>query len=208
MIASGYVHPIIADANGMCVKDPNAAPTLIGRIPLNPPACDPTADPLTGALPGGGFEPNPCFETVDETEYQPNFANLAGGTCTLGSPASNLITRPSDAIKFRNRGMHLDLVDPTYPGDAVCIGDRGANLGRIPTVTPGFQITFRQTAGFSPMVVQIQPAYPVKVVTGPTQSIWVMDEGDFLSTSIAVPSTRGKVFRIEGQAVTIINMLE
>jgi hypothetical protein len=205
---SGYVHPIIADAAGNCVKDPNANPTQIGRFPLDPPACDPTADPLTGALPGGGFEPNPCLETIDETEYQPNWANLAGGSCTLGSPGTNLITRASDAIKFRNRGMSLDFVDPTYPGDAVCIGDRGANLGRIPTVPPGFQIVFRQTSGFNPLIIQIAPAYPVKVVTGPTQSLWVIDEGDYLSTSIATPSTSGKVFRFEGQSVLTINTLE
>lgn len=205
---SGYVHPIIADAAGNCIKDPNAAPNKIGRFPLNPPACDPTADPRTGALPGGGFEPNPCFETIDETEYQPNWANLAGGSCTLSSPGTKLLTRASDAIKFRNPGMTLDFVDPTYPGDQVCIGDRGANLGRIPTVTSGFQVTFRQTAGFNPLILQITPAYPVKVVTGPTQSVWVIDEGDFLSTSIDTPSTSGKVFRVEGQSVTTINLLE
>jgi len=205
---SGYVHPIIADAGGSCVKDPAAKPNQIGRFTLNPPACDPTADPGTGALPGGGFEPNPCFETIDETEYQPNWANLAGGSCTLGSPGTNLVMRPSDAIKFRNRGMTLDIVDPTYPGDAVCIGDRGANLGRIPTVPPGFQIVFRQTAGFSPLIVQITPAYPVKAVIGPTQSVWVIDEGDYLSTSITTPSTSGKVFRFEGQSVNTISVLQ
>ena len=35
---SGYVHPIIADAAGKCVKDPLASPLLVGRIPLEPPA--------------------------------------------------------------------------------------------------------------------------------------------------------------------------
>jgi hypothetical protein len=104
--------------------------------------------------------------------------------------------------------MQLELVDPTYPGDLVCIGDRGANLGRIPTVSDGDQISFRQTAGFYPFLLQITPTYPVKVLKGPTESIWVVDEGDFLSTSIATPSTRGKVYRVEGQAPTIVNLLE
>ncbi|HWU91267.1 MAG TPA: hypothetical protein VN253_28565, partial [Kofleriaceae bacterium] len=34
--ASGFVHPIIADAAGMCVKDPMASPLLVGRLPLQP----------------------------------------------------------------------------------------------------------------------------------------------------------------------------
>ena len=51
----------------------------------------------------------------------------------------------------------------------------------------GYQLAFRQTAGFSALGLPITPAFPVKVVRGPTQSIWVIDEGDFLSTSIAAP---------------------
>jgi hypothetical protein len=73
----------------------------------------------------------------------------------------------------------------------------------------GFQIAFRITAGFSPLLVPaIQPAFPVKVVRGPTQSFWIIDEGDFLSTSISQASTRGKVFRVEGRALGIINVLD
>lgn len=205
---SGYVHPIIADASGTCVKDPNASSFEVGRIPLTAPPCDPTADPLTGKLPGGGYQPNPCEETTDETELQANFANLAGGVCTLGSPASNLVTVPRDAILFRNRGMQLEIVDPTYPGDKVCIGDRGANLGKIPMVVADLQINFRQTAGFNPLLVSITPSLPVKAVTGPTQSIWVIDAGDYISSSFATPSTRGKVFRFEGQSISTISVLE
>ena len=48
-----------------CVRDPNAHPFEVGRIALTPPACDPTADPRTGRLPDGTFEPNPCALTVD-----------------------------------------------------------------------------------------------------------------------------------------------
>jgi hypothetical protein len=203
---SGYVHPIIADATGTCVKDPNANPLQIGRIPLTAPACDPTADPRTGALPGGGFEPNPCEETVTQSELATAYPNLAQNSCV--GATENFQERTTDAIKFRNHGMQLELVDPTYPGDAVCIGDRGANLGRIPTVSDGDQISFRQTAGFYPFLFQITPTYPVKVLKGPTESIWVVDEGDFLSTSIATPSTRGKVYMVLGQAPGIVNLLE
>jgi hypothetical protein len=195
--ASGYVHPIIADASGVCVKDPDANPNQIGRIPLSAPACDPSADPRTGELPGGGFDANPCELTVDETEYQPTYPTQ--GSCVQGTPT--LVTRPAQAIRFRNRGMQLEIVDPTYPGDLFCIGDRGANLGNVPVVSPGVQFSFRQTAGFSPMILPINPSYPVKVVKGPTESVWVIDEGDFLSTSLA-PSTRGHVFRVEGRDVT------
>ena len=46
----------------------------------------------------------------------------------------------------------------------------------------------------------------MKTIIGPTESVWVIDEGDFLSTSIVTPSTRGKVFRIEGQVITTINL--
>jgi hypothetical protein len=205
---TGYVHPIIADASGNCVRDPKAAPTEIGRIPLTALACDPTADPLTGALPGGGFEANPCQETTTQSEFESNFANLAGGSCTLGSPAQNLVDRTTTAIKFRARGMTLEIVDPTYPGDAVCTGDMSAKLGNIPIVSEDTQISFHVTAGFSPLLLPSTPALPVKVLRGPTQSIWVVDEGDYLSTSIDVASTRGKVFRVEGQNPTIVNLLE
>ncbi len=51
-------------------------------------------------------------------------------------------------------------------------------------------------------------AMPVRVVRGPTQSIWVVDQGDFLSTSLSQPSTRGKVFRIEPHQLSLINILQ
>jgi hypothetical protein len=204
--ASGYVHPIIADAAGNCVRDPDAPPNQIGRLPLVAPACDPSADPRTGALPGGGFDANPCEVTVDETEYEPTYPNIAQNSCVQGT--ATLVTRPAQAIRFRNRGMQLEIVDPTYPGDLVCIGDRGAMLGNIPTVSPGVQFSFRQTAGFLPQLLPITASYPVKVVNGPTESVWIVDEGDFLSTSIATPSTRGRVFRVEAQNQTVTSTLE
>lgn len=201
----GYVHSIIADAGGNCVKDPDANPYAVSRIPLDAPACDPAADPVTGRKPDGTFEPNPCKTTVPETEYRPNYVP---GTCTFANPDESLITRDAEGIRLHNRSINLTIVDPTYPGDLACHGDRMANLGRIPLTSPGFQMSFRQTAGFLPLTLGIAPSFPVKVIRGPQESIWVVDEGDYLSTSLTTPSTRGKVYRIESRAIGIVNLME
>lgn len=206
---SGYVHPIIEGANGVCEVDPNAHPFDIGRIPLNPPACDPAADERTGLKPDGTYDANPCLHTItNEADNQPVYPDIAKNSCDPGNPTTTPVERDAQAIRFHTRGMTLDLVDPTYPGDATCIGDRGGSLVDVPMVPPGYTIQFRQTAGFVSLTLPIQPAYPVKVVRGPTQSIWVMDEGDFLSTSIVVPSTRGKVFRVEAINLGLINIVQ
>jgi hypothetical protein len=203
---SGYLHPITSDASGNCVRSPNANPLLIGRIPLTAPACDPTADPRTGLLPSGKFEPNPCQTPVQQSQIVPAYVP---GTCSLANPPTQLITRPATAIRFRNPGMTFHLVDPTYPGDAQCIGDRAGMLGNIPLVSSLYQVVFRQTAGFAPLVLGLNNvSYPVRGVRGPSESIWVIDEGDFLSTSLTLPSTRGKVFRVESQSLTTINTLQ
>ncbi|HUJ60752.1 MAG TPA: hypothetical protein VLX92_19755 [Kofleriaceae bacterium] len=199
---TGYIHPIIADASGNCVRDPAAPPTRIGRIPLAAPACDPTADPRTLEKPDGTYGPNPCEMTVDQYDLSTQFLP---GTCSLSNPTG---ARQTAGIRFQGPGANYTLVDPTYPGDLNCIGDRAGNLGHIPVAGPGFQITFRATAGFQPLALSIVPAYPVKVVRGPGQSIWVIDEGDFLSTSITESSTSGKVFRVETQNIETINTLE
>ena len=201
----GFIHPIIADAGGNCVRDPDANPFQIGRMPLSAPDCVAGADPRTGQLPGGGFEPNPCKTKVDETEFQLNYV---AGTCTLGSPDETLVTRQADAIQLRNRALKLTVVDPTYQGDERCVGDRAGTLVDVPLVVPGFQIAFRQTAGFTPLLLPITPSFPIKVVRGPTESIWVMDAGDFLSTSLSTPSTRGKVFRVESGSLGVVILLQ
>lgn len=203
---SGYMHPIIADANGSCVKDPNANPLLVGRIPLRAPACDPAADPRTGRKMDGTYDANPCMATVDETEYQLNYVP---DTCTLGTPDESIVTRPAEALRLRNRSLTLTLVDPTYQGDLRCHGDRAGTLDDVPLIAPGFQIAFRAIAGFRPMTISsIAPSFPVKVTRGPLNSIWVIDEGDYLSTSITQPSTRGKVYRVEAPAIGIANELK
>ncbi len=194
---SGFVHSII-DSGGACVRDPAADPRVIGRIPLTAPPCV--------TQPDGTVSPNPCSETVVNTDVVPLYLP---NTCTLAEPATQLVDRPdAPAIRFSNRGMNLTLVDPVYPGDKTCILDRQLGLGNIPLVFSGYQLSFRQTAGFSPLILPITPSFPIKVVRGPTESIWVIDAGDFLSTSIAQPSTRGKVFRIESHALTLINLVQ
>ena len=202
---SGFVHSIVEDAQGRCVSDLNANPLLIGRLPLRAPACDPAADPRTGRRMDGTFEPNPCSLEVDEVENQPNYV---AGSCTLDATASSTVTRKADAIRFRNRGLNLTMVDPTYPGDGRCIGDRLGNLGKVPVVAPLMQTSVRITAGFDPFLIGIRPALPSKVSRGPGESIWILDEGDVLSSTSSTLSTKGRVFRVESQAVGVINVLQ
>ena len=164
-----------------------------------------TADPRTGRRPDGTFGPNPCSTTVMQTELQPVYMN---DQCAEATPSTATAMRPAPAVSFHNRGMSLTLVDPTYPGDARCIRDRMGTLPRVPVVFPGYQVSWRQTGGFAPLVLPLQSAFPIKVVRGPTGSIWVIDQGDFLSTSATQPSTRGKVFRVEPQGLNQINIME
>jgi hypothetical protein len=202
---SGYIHPIIADSGGSCVVNPAASPFEVGRIPLAPPACDPTADPRTGKKADGTYDANPCALVSDEYELDPQFLP---SSCTLANPSTAIVDRQADEIRFHNPGMTLTLVDPTYGGDKSCVLDRGGNLGKVPIVYDGYQLSFEQTAGFTPLLLAIQPAYPVRAVRGPTNSLWVIDDGDYLSTDVTVESTEGKVFRVEPINLEIINTLE
>ncbi|MEO8844681.1 MAG: hypothetical protein ABI591_27635, partial [Kofleriaceae bacterium] len=209
---SGYHHHVIADAGGNCIQDPAGSLYDIGRIPLRAPACstDPATNPYTGQHTDGTFDPNPCQVTVDQTETDNNYVP---GTCAAANPATSLITRPADAIRYRGRGLTLTLVDPTYAGDQTCIGDGLGVAGlapgtKIPVVPPLYQESVRVVSGFSPLLITTGAAYPVKVRRGPGESIWVMDEGDYLSKSVDTASTRGKVFRIESAAIGIVNILQ
>lgn len=201
---TGYVHPIIADASGRCVRDPLANPLQVGRFPLAPPACDPTTDPITGLKADGTPDLNPCTRTVTQADVVPNY----GADCTLGTPTTNVVERQADSIRFRNRAFSIDITNPTYPGDARCIVDRGGTLGDIPMVVPGYQIGFRQVAGLVPVTVAVPSVFPVKVTRGPANSVWILDEGDFLSTTSGVASTRGKVFRFSPRLLSQITPLE
>ncbi len=202
---SGYLHREIADAGGNCVVDPTASPLLVGRIPLDAPMCDPTTDPRTGKTAGGVFDANPCKVAVVQSEFEPSYV---ANSCAAASPTATLVERPTSGILFRNRGMTFTLVDPTYPGDAQCHGDRGGTLKNVPLVFTGVQLSFRQTGGFRSLTLPIAPSYPGRVVRGPGQSIWIMDEGDFLSNTVTLPSTRGKVYRVEASALNAINLLQ
>ncbi|HEY1548201.1 MAG TPA: hypothetical protein VGG28_10285, partial [Kofleriaceae bacterium] len=206
---SGYHHNIIADANGNCINNPNGSPFNIGRIPLRAPPCV-AATGLPANAPDLGINgdgtlagPNPCETTVDQWEMENNYSP---GTCTVMTSA--LVDRKADAIVFRGPAFNWTIVDPTYPGDATCIGDRLGNLGKIPIVPDATQLSVRVTGGFLPLFLDIQPALPGKVVRGPTESIWVIDQGDYLSTDVDLASTEGKVFRVESIAIGIVNVLE
>nr|HEX4313140.1 hypothetical protein [Kofleriaceae bacterium] len=200
---SGYVHPIIADSGGNCVVDPKAHPFQVGRIPLNPPACDPAADPLTGLKPDGTYDANPCLDTkVGQAEFPQTFdanCNETNGTATVVT---------TNGVRFHGPAMTFTMVDPTYSGDSKCIGDGSGTLQGVPMVPDGYEVSFRVVGGFNPLVPPIDPAVPVKVLRGPTESLWVIDEGDFISTSLTEDTTKGKVFRVESVAPAVINDME
>lgn len=212
---SGFVHPIIENAAGQCVRDPMASRLSIGRLPLMPKdraapstlhMCDPAADPMTGQLPNGTFEPNPCLTTVSHTVPEPSYnASCDVQKDGMGNPITNFVDRQVPAVQFRNRNLTFALVDPYYPGDRTCIADRQGLFdrqgnpipGQIPHVVPGLALSFRQIGGFVPMRVLTSdlPSLPIKVVRGPADSVWVVDQGDFLSSSSGQFSTRGKILR-------------
>lgn len=214
---TGYVHPLAvntgkaldptAEATSCVRPDLATHPELrtqIGRVPLKAPACVAGADPITGEVtPGSGvFEPNPCSLTVDHAEVVSKYADAV---CTPPAGKS-LVTRSAPAIRFRNRGMRWTVVDPWVTPDLNCVGDRAGPAAKVPLAFQGYQLTFRQAAGYTPLSIgSINPAFPIKVVPGPTNSIWVMDAGDALSSTSV--STRGKVFRIESSALNVVNTL-
>jgi hypothetical protein len=122
-------------------------------------------------------------------------------TCsTVTQPTTPGVRQNVPAIKFRNRALTLTLVDPYRSSADSCIGRNPGNVvTNIPLVVPGFQIGFAVKAGLSPLTLSLigQQVSPVKVVRGPTESIWVVDDGDFIGNGITDVTTRGRVFRIE-----------
>jgi hypothetical protein len=212
---SGYIHPITRDPSGACTpppSNPTAGTLQVGRVPINPakvPACAApgTADIITGQLNGqpGVFEPNPCslssvqqFDTVQST-------GMPACASAPPAPSSTPNTRNALGIRFRNQAMTLTLVDPYQS----CLPDGQGASALVPFANRGYQLEFTQKAGFSALQVPvIAPTYPVKVVHGPSESLWVIDDGDFLSTSITQASTRGRVFRVEGSNINVANILQ
>ncbi len=123
------------------------------------------------------------------------------GTCRGPGQSSAPATRANvPAIKFRNRALTLTVVDPFRVSGDSCLGrDPGNVPTKIPMVVPGFQIGFAVKAGLLPLTLSLigQQVSPVKVVRGPTESIWVVDDGDFVGNGITDVTTRGRVFRVE-----------
>lgn len=197
--ASGYLHPIIEGAGGACVVDAEASPLLIGRLPLTAPPC--TGDGITDVL------PNPCSTTVEHTELVPDYIDTAV-SCEVDSDNGKLITRDAPAIRFRNPAVTFDFVDPYYGGDAVCREDRAGTLGMIPASTARHQLELSITSGFFTERANLPSVFPVNVVRGPEQSIWVIDEGDNVPDASSSLSTRGQVFRIEPSNLNIVNVVQ
>ena len=76
-------------------------------------------------------------------------------------------------------------------------------------MVPGYQILLDVKGGYAPFTLSlVGQVSPVKVVRGPTDSIWVIDDGDFLASNITEASTRGKVFRIESVNTQFVNTME
>jgi len=197
--SAGYLHSMIADGTGRCVKNP-ATPLLQGRLPIN-----------TAVLPAcveGAVSPNPCVAAaVSHTTAVSTFDT----DCNVASTA--VVSSNVPAVRFKNPGMVLNFVNPTYKGDAVCSGDAAGSplLGgkNVPAVFTGMAFTFRQSGGYAPLRIGSNSVVlPVRVVRGPQQSIWIVDEGDYLTENAGVPSTRGKVFRVESTALSIINVMQ
>jgi hypothetical protein len=200
--ATGFLHPLVEDeATSACVANPDASPLLVGRLPLTAPPC--AGDGLVD------LSPNPCATTVEHAELVPDYQPTAGDPCALGSNTGTLATRSAPAIRFRNPALTVHLVDPYYPGDAVCRQDRAGTLGRIPTVHPGTAIALPVTEGFRTLSLSnVSPVFPVNVVRGPEDSVWVIDAGDNVPDELSSVSTRGQVFRVEPSNLDLVNVIQ
>lgn len=187
---TGYVHDVIAGPGGACVKDPDASPLAVGRIPLHPPPC--TGDGVDDVT------PNPCRTTVEHTELVPAYTP---GTCNVTSTNGVLRTTVVDAVRWRNHVMTLNIVDPTYPGDAMCRHDRAGGRVGIPVAYPGFAFGFNLVAGFAPKTASGLAVFPSRVVRAPDNAIWIVDEGDIQPGATNV-NTRGQLIRVDPDRLT------
>jgi hypothetical protein len=204
---SGHIHPIVEDeATGACVVDPAAHPLQVGRIPLDPPPCPAGADDY------GVLSPNPCSLTIEHVDEEPAFG-FDGQSCTGGDPSDpeenplELVTRDAPAIRFKNGALTFHLVDPWYPGDLECRGDRAAGL-MLPTLRTGFSMQLEIQTGFVAKRLDVPAVFPINVVRGPEDSIWVIDEGDNIPDILDSSSTRGQVFRVEPMKLSAVNVVQ
>lgn len=216
---SGYLHHRIADSTtGECIDDPNGNPLLVGRIPLQAPAC--TGDGLNDIL------PNPCSTTVEHAEA---IVGYTFGTNDQGEPAclapgrkqyeeyeadGNLMkdvlrVRPAPAIRFRNPGMTFNFIDLVTQGDENCFGDLLGSRKAFSAVHPGYQFAFNTTGGDVPMFVgtletngnrlRVRVAFPETIAAVPDGTLWVLDQGDVL---IPQDPTRGRIVSINPAGAT------
>jgi hypothetical protein len=214
---TGYIHPFIKDtASDACVVDPklqDPEKIRLGRVPLRSPT---GADwPTCAAVnPYTGVQPNPCSATVDQFDNEPT----TPGNCEVAPPAlisapdtnHPFSTRQVPALRFRTPAMSLTLVDAVKS----CQLDVGDPQNPRPTVTvplavTGYTISFTQKAGLTPALVPVVgQVFPIKVVRGPTESIWVIDYGDVVSNSFNQASTKGRVFRVESVNISLVNTMQ
>jgi len=183
---TGYVHPIIEDGTGRCVKDPAASPLQLGRFGLTAPPCigDDPAD----------LAPNPCSETVVQAERVPTRPDLG---CPADNAALVLDERDTSVVRFSNASFTFAVADLTYPGDATCKQDRGGGLVDVPTVHGDFSLQFRVQAGFSVMVAGARVVQPSNIVRAPDGSVWVVDAGDIDDNNTSTPNIFGQLIRID-----------
>lgn len=195
---TGYVHPIVEDAAGRCVKDPDASPLQLGRFRLTAPPCPITDDP-------DDILPNPCSEQVQQAELAPVFTP---GTCDLADDNGEVRNRLAPMIRFQNPAFRFELVDPGFPGDRMCRNDRlgaldrtGQPLGLMQTVYMGFVLRFHLSAGFGGgAIAGTRVVQPSNVVRSPDGTAWLLDAGDIDDGSIATPNIFGQVVRINPES--------
>lgn len=190
---TGYLHPWIEDAaTGACVRDPEASPLLIGRVPLVAPPCPAGSDVTT-------VTPNPCSVRLDHTELVNNYTD---DECTI-DPETPVqpVTRQVDAIRFRNQAFTLNITDPTYPGDRQCRQDREGGLTGIPSVYPGFAFQFNLIGGFRPVRSAVSTVMPSRIVKSPDEVVWVLDEGDIVGNSNSPLNITGQILRLSSDLV-------
>jgi len=90
--------------------------------------------------------------------------------------------------------VYKALADPTRRRILSMLREREMSAGEI---ADHFDLAKPTLSGHFAVLREAGLVTPVKVVHGPSESIWVIDNGDFISTSITQASTRGRVFRIE-----------
>ncbi len=193
---TGYLHPIVEDVGtGRCIKNPEAGPLLIGRLPLVAPPCsgDEPAD----------IDPNPCAQTVEHVEAMTTWAFTPPpvgampsdtGTCTESAIAVQ--TRSASALRFSNPAFNFTMVDATHPGDARCFRDRAAGLGDIPALFTNFNLRFRLQAGFLAMAAGTPMVQPANIARSPDGAIWVVDSGDIDDQNSNTANVFGQLQRI------------